>query len=307
MSENESQVEKQDGIIDPVLLSIAIIWGANFPVYKRLMDDIPAVGLLAVRFIATTSILLVILWASGRLRRNPRAMWLPMFLAGVLIMGGQQITFVLGLDRTASGEGALLFSTAPIFVAIMVALAGTEPISRANWLGVIAAFVGVALVIMGGVSAAEVPETHILGDALMLVSAVGYALFMVISKGLMRKYGALKVVTFSYMFGGLLVVPMGWGDIVSVNWLALPTLSWLCLAWLVLLSGVYGFTAWYWRISRTSPARVAVYQYIVPVVAMATAAVWLGERPTLWQVAGAVVVLGGLALARRRTVAACVD
>ena len=307
MSDNEPQTEKQDGIIDPVLLSIAIIWGANFPVYKRLLDDIPAVGLLAVRFIVTTSILLVILWASGRLRRNPRAMWLPMFLAGVLVMGAQQMTFVLGLDRTASGEGALLFSTAPIFVALIVAITGSELISRANWLGVFAAFAGVALVIMGGSGAVDAPETRISGDILMLVSSVGYALFMVISKGLMRRYGALKVVTFSYMFGGLVVVPMGWGDIVSMDWSALPTLSWLCLGWLIMLSGVYGFTAWYWRISRTSPARVSVYQYIVPVVAMITAAVWLGERPTLWQVAGAVVVLGGLALARRRTIAACVD
>jgi drug/metabolite transporter (DMT)-like permease len=159
MSDNEPQTEKQDGIIDPVLLSIAIIWGANFPVYKRLLDDIPPVGLLAVRFIVTTSILLVILWASGRLRRNPRAMWLPMFLAGVLVMGAQQMTFVLGLDRTASGEGALLFSTAPIFVALIVAITGSELISRANWLGVFAAFAGVALVIMGGSGAVDAPET----------------------------------------------------------------------------------------------------------------------------------------------------
>ncbi len=298
---------RREPILDPVLLVVAIIWGGNFPVYKRLMEVIPPEGLLAVRFVSITLLLLVVLGVTGRLRNNPRGMWLPLFLAGALVMGTQQLTFVLGLNLTAAGEGSLLFSTAPVFVAIMVAVIGAEAISGANWLGVGAAFVGVGMVIMGGAGAAHLPETRITGDLLMLGSSVGYALFMVISKGLMEKYGSLKVVTFTYMFGALVVVPFGWHEMMAVDWAHLQPVSWFCLGWLVLLAGVFGFTAWYWRISRTSSARVAVYQYIVPVVAMVTAAVWLGERPSVMQIIGTVVVLAGLALARRRTVAACVD
>ena len=82
MSDNEPHVTRQDAIFDPVLLSIAVIWGANFPVYKRLMEDIAPVGLLAVRFAGMTTLLLVILAATGRLRSTPRKMWLPVLLAG---------------------------------------------------------------------------------------------------------------------------------------------------------------------------------------------------------------------------------
>ncbi|MCD6360167.1 MAG: DMT family transporter, partial [Armatimonadetes bacterium] len=109
MSDNEPHVTRQDAIFDPVLLSIAVIWGANFPVYKRLMEDIAPVGLLAVRFAGMTTLLLVILAATGRLRSTPRKMWLPVLLAGALIMGTQQISFVVGLNLTAAGEGSLLF------------------------------------------------------------------------------------------------------------------------------------------------------------------------------------------------------
>lgn len=305
--QGEAPPRRCEPVLDPVLLSVAILWGGNFPVYKRLMAVIDPVGLLSVRFAAMGGLLLIILAATGRLRHTSRTMWLPVFVAGVLIMGLQQLSFVTGLNLTAAGEGSLLFSTAPVFTALIATLLGTEVIAGTQWLGVLAAFAGAALVITGGAHAHNVPATRVTGDLLMLASAVGYGLFMVVSKPLMERHGALKVLTFAYLFGGLVVVPFGWQQATEVDWAHLGLTCWLCLGWLILLAGVYGFTAWYWRIARTSATRVAVYQYLVPVVAMITAAVWLGERPAGLQVVGAVVVLAGLALARRPTPVECLD
>ena len=298
--------DRGEAVLDPILLFVAFVWGGNFVAYKYLMALIPAPGLLAARFITITVILLAVLaWRGRLLRGNTRAMWLALFPAGVLIMGLQQVTFVSGLDHTAAGEGSLLFATAPVFTALIAAAIGQERISRANWLGIAGAMAGAALVILGGDGGRDAPPTRVTGDLLMLASSLGYATFMVISKPLGQRYGALKIVTFAYVFGLLVVVPFGWHDMVAADWGALGALGWLSMAWLVLLAGVLGFVAWYWRIARTSPSRVAVYQYIVPVVAMITAALLLGERPTVAQLAGAALVLLGLYFARRPTAAAC--
>ncbi|MEA3401791.1 MAG: DMT family transporter [Armatimonadota bacterium] len=307
MAHERDAIEERCGpILDPILLSVAIIWGGNFVAYKYLMAAIPARGLLAARFISITVLLLAILGVRGRLRQgNTRAMWVRLFLAGVLIMGLQQIAFVTGLDLTAAGEGSLIFSTAPILTALMAAAIGQERITPANWLGIAAAMAGTAMVILGGAGALHVPETRVTGDLLMLASSFGYALFMVVSKPLMRRYGALKVVSFAYLFGLLVVVPFGAGQMVGADWGALNAAGWFSMFWLVMLAGVYGFVAWYWRISRTTPSRVAVYQYFVPVVAMVTAALLLGERPSWLQIVGACLVLAGLYFARRRDPTAC--
>lgn len=290
-------------IIDPILLLVAIFWGGNFVAYKYLMDLIPAAGLLAARFIAITSILLVILELRGRLRRgHSREMWLRLAAAGLLVMGPQQISFVSGLNLTAAGEGSLVFSTAPIFTALIAAAIGQETLSAGNWAGIIAAMAGTALVIVGGSGAAHVPATRVSGDLLMLASSIGYAIFMVIAKPLGERYGALKVVTFAYLFALLVVVPFGGREMLGANWGALGWTGWLALAWLVLLAGVFGFVAWYQRIAHTSSSLVAVYQYLVPVVAMVTAALLLAERPTALQLAGAALVLSGLYFARREAV-----
>ncbi len=293
-------------VLDPILLSVAIFWGGNFVAYKYLMDAIPPRGLLAARFISITLILLIALEFRGRLRSgNSRGMWLRLFLAGVLIMGVQQVLFVSGLDLTAAGEGSLIFTTAPIFTALMSAAIGQERITPANWLGITGAMAGTALVILGGAGATHVPETRIAGDLLMLASSLGYALFMVVSKPLMERYGALKVVGFAYLFGILVVVPFGGRQMIAADWTALGPAGWFSMFWLVILAGAYGFLAWYWRISKTTASRVAVYQYIVPVVALVTAAILLGERPTIPQIAGATLVLAGLYFARRPQPGGC--
>ncbi len=298
--EREAIEEACGPVLDPILLSVAIIWGGNFVAYKYLMDQIAPAGLLAVRFVLITILLLAVLEFRGQLRTgNSRTMWLRLALAGVLIMGVQQIAFVTGLNLTAAGEGSLLFSTAPIFTAMIAAAIGQERITGANWIGIAAAMGGCAMVILGGAGAEHVPETRVTGDLLMLVSSLGYAIFMVVSKPLMREYGALKVVSFAYLFGLLVVVPFGANEAINADWASLGTAGWFSMVWLVLLAGAYGFVAWYWRISRTTPSRVAVYQYIVPVVALIAAAFVLGERPAVLQIVGAALVLLGLYFARR--------
>jgi len=288
-------------IIDPILLFVAFLWGGNFVAYKYLMGIIPARGLLAARFLAITIILLAVLELRGRLRRfNSPGMWLRLLAAGLLVMGLQQISFVSGLNLTAAGEGSLVFSTAPIFTALIAAAIGQEALLAGNWAGIIAAMSGTALVILGGAGASHVPATRVTGDLLMLASSVAYAIFMVISKPLGQRYGALKVVAFAYLFGLPVVLPFGWREMVGANWGALGPLGWLALGWVVLLAGAFGFVAWYWRIAHTSSSLVAVYQYIVPVVAMGAAALLLAERPSVAQLAGAALVLGGLYFARRR-------
>jgi len=56
---------------------------------------------------------------------------------------------------------------------------------------------------------------------------------------------------------------------------------------------------WYRAIAHTSPAKTAVYQYLVPVIAIIASAIFLNERLTWLQLVGSVVVLLGVALARR--------
>ena len=70
----------------------------------------------------------------------------------------------------------------------------------------------------------------------------------------------------------------------------------LALLYVVVLSTLIGFGAWAWLLSRHPASTVAPFTLLVPVVGIASAWLMLSELPTVAELAGAAVVLGGLAL-----------
>jgi drug/metabolite transporter (DMT)-like permease len=91
---------------------------------------------------------------------------------------------------------------------------------------------------------------------------------------------------------------MGVPSLLSTDFSAVSTGAWFG----VLFSGVFGigvaYLLWYRGVQRLGNSRTAVYSNLVPVAALITAWIWLGEVPTGPQIAGAGVILVGLSVAR---------
>jgi drug/metabolite transporter (DMT)-like permease len=75
---------------------------------------------------------------------------------------------------------------------------------------------------------------------------------------------------------------------------------WVGIALSALLALNVGYVIWYVGVQRLGSARTSVYSNLVPVAALVTAAVWLGEPIRGVKLAGAALVIGGLALTRLR-------
>ncbi|MCD6351703.1 MAG: DMT family transporter [Armatimonadetes bacterium] len=295
----EPQDSNRLAIFDPWLLSVTLIWGYNFVVYKMVMRVVPALSIIGVRFGLLSPLLLAVAWVLSPPSKLQRQSVLRLLWAGLVVMGGQQVTFIKALDATSATEGAVLITSAPIFTALIAVALGHERLSPLNWLGVFLGFAGTALVIGGTGGATGPQQSHLLGNLLMLVSAILYGYFMVLSKDLLRRHGALKTVAYCYCLAAVVVVPLAVPDLLRTPWTTLDAMTWFWLVgYIGLLAGVYGFTVWYTTIGRTTASRTAVYQYLVPVVAMVSAALFLGERIHALQLVGAAVVLAGLVLTR---------
>jgi drug/metabolite transporter (DMT)-like permease len=193
---------------------------------------------------------------------------------------------------------ALLTSTAPIFTAVIAALAGQEKLTRLNWAGVALGFLGAATVSLGG-SHNDVGGSSFLAVLLLRVSAFLYGYFMVLARPIVQEHGGVQSTAWWYLLSCVLILPLCWHDLAATRWLSLDVNTWLLLAgYIALLGGALGFLVWYTMVGRAGSSATAVYQYLVPAVAMVTAAVFLGERPEALQLVGALVTLVGLALSR---------
>jgi drug/metabolite transporter (DMT)-like permease len=91
---------------------------------------------------------------------------------------------------------------------------------------------------------------------------------------------------------------MGVPDLMRTDFRAVTPEVWLGVVYAGLLGIGLAYLLWYRGVQRIGNNRTAVYSNLVPVAALFTAWIWLGETPTTLQLIGATVILASLTLAR---------
>ena len=201
--------------------------------------------------------------------------------------------YFMAIRATTVANATLLSNCAPIFVALGVAATMGGVPSRLALLATAVALGGIALLV------GERFETgHVLGDALGLVSAVFYGGYQLAVAALRRNQPAVRVMLWVAGVGGLAL-----GVVCVIAGIPLmPTrgLDWAILAVLALVTQIGGQGAITWAMAHLAPVFSSVVLLVQPVVAAVLAWLlfadgWMGP----WQIVGALLVLGGIVLARR--------
>ncbi|WP_425154664.1 DMT family transporter [Candidatus Palauibacter sp.] len=284
-----------DLTVDLGLLLTAVIWGINFAVVKLILGHLEPLAFNALRFPFAALAVLVLLRATGRPVLPPRTEWKRVVALGMVGHVAFQALFIFGIDATLTGNAALLLSTSPVWVLAIASALGRERFSLAILCGVVTALAGMAILVMGG--NLEVGGAR-LGDLLVLGAAMSWAAYTVFGRRMTKRRGALEVTAWTLWAGLPVIVLAGIPDLLRVDWGSIPIGIWLGTAY----TGVFGIAVAYLLWSRgvrtIGQSRTAVYQNLVPVIALATAWLWLSEAPTGQQLIGAAVILSGVALAR---------
>ena len=207
--------------------------------------------------------------------------------------GAASLCFFFALEHASASVVAVLLYAYPALVAALHAVeTRTRPDAR-----VIA---GVAVTFAGCVAVVGIFEQRAHVDAagvlLGLGAAVAYATFTVLSDRLVR--GRSRLVVMTYMFGisaiGMATVTLLSGGSLGIGgW---QPQMWILLALIIALPTVLAVVLYLEGIKRLGPSRAALASTIEPVFTIVLAAWLLGERLTLLQLGGAVLVVAGIAL-----------
>lgn len=276
------------------MLLLAIMWGLSIPITKLGLETIPPITLTAIRFVVAVPLFMIL--AAGRLRVPWQAV--PSIIAlGVMGITLGNVAQSVGVQGTSASAGTIISATIPIFIVIFAAIRLKQPVAGRQWIGLLAAFGGIALVAVGsGSGVDDTTRTTAAGVAWMLVSAVAIAFYYIWSAELTEKYGTLPVAAWNVLAGLVAILPMaGWEmarEPVQVTMQAMWAIMYLGV-----MVTVAGLLLWLYLL-RTVPARVAAsVQYLQPVFGIAAASAIFGDQLGLMFAAGVVLILGGLALA----------
>ena len=290
-----SRRRARDLTVDLGLLATAIIWGINFSVVKIVLQHLDPLGFNALRFPFAAVAVWCLLRATGRPVLPPRSEWRRVVGLGVVGHVIFQVAFIYGIDLTLTGNAALLLSTSPVWVLLIASALGRERFSLAILLGVVTTLAGMAILITGG--SQEVGGAG-LGDLLVLAAAVSWGSFTVFGRRVTKRRGALEVTGWTLWAALPVIVVMGIPDLMRVDWSSVPVGIWFATAYTGIFGIAIAYLLWSRGMKTIGQSRTAVYQNLVPVIALATAWMWLDEAPTVQQLAGAAVILSGVAVAR---------
>lgn len=283
--------------VDAAMLLVVLIWGVNFAIIKVALREIDPLAFAALRFGLATAMMVGLALAFERSLRIQRGDFWKLLGLGLLGNGIYQILFMSGIARTTAGNTSLILATAPIFVAILSAFMGyrLRPIA---WAGILLSFTGLALIVFSG-AGAQLGGDHVIGDVLVLSAAMCWGGYTALLAPFLRRYSPLKLNALAMLLGTPPLFPVALPALTQQSWATVTWQGWGGLMFAVVLSVVVAYIIWNTGVKRVGSARTAVYSNLVPVIALVTAAIVLGERIHPLQIAGAAVVVMGIVLTRR--------
>lgn len=284
-------------ITDFYLLLAVVIWGTTFFFGKISLREISPLSFASLATILSAVLIVpFFLWQEDRWSVSLRHFF---WLSGLAFLGtfSNRIFWATGLRLTTASNAALLLATAPIFALLASMLLSRSEVTLRAALGVLIAFGGVSLVIQGDWRGWRLISETFQGDLIMILTAISWALFSVLAKRLLKEYSSLKVTAYVTFIGAIFFLPFLSTEM-NTGGREISGLAWFGLFYLAVMGQGLSYFLWVRGIQNIGSLRTMLYQYLIPVTAILLAVPLLQEALTISQVWGAVIVLGGILLAR---------
>jgi drug/metabolite transporter (DMT)-like permease len=280
------------------LIVLCTIWGLAFVAIKQSVTELSPVNLALLRWLVASVPFLILLPIIGRpktkLERKDLPRLLLMALANVV---GYHIALNYAETTISAGLAALLTSFGPIFIAILSYLLLSEKVGRRFLLGLALAFVGMAILSTASITVSDFSSYAGILEA--LTNAFCYALFTVLAKPLVHKYGSAPTTIMASLLGTVMLLPLLSPSLLTQA-SALSFYGWAGVLYLSLLSTVFGYLMFYTLISRGAVTRLSIQLYLVPIVSVTGGAILLNEAVTPSVLVGGALMLLAVAIATRK-------
>ncbi|MEO6394275.1 MAG: DMT family transporter [Pyrinomonadaceae bacterium] len=281
------------------LIAVQALFGTWPIAGKIVLRSLSPIGLVAFRIFGAALALIGLTWLLGFKRIESRREYGQLALYSLIGVVLNQLLFVKGLAMTTVINATLISSTIPIFTLIVGVALGKEFITTRKVVGIALAAAGVIYLV--NPAQADMSRDSLVGDGLLLVNSLCYGAYIALTKDLVRKYGALTVITWVFLLGNVVTLPLAVWQVAPGTIVQMSGLTWVCLAYVILFPTVTAYFLNGWALTRVDPSVVAIYIYLQPLFAFALAPLILGEwwNSRAW-LAMALIFAGVFVVNRRR-------
>jgi drug/metabolite transporter (DMT)-like permease len=283
-------------------LVTASCW-ATLPVALKItLEQLDPITLTWLRFVVATGVLLAWLgWRGGLgvFRRLDRKRWLWLTIAALMLIGNY-VFYLLGVEHTTPGNAQLLIQLAPLLMALGGIFIFREPYRLGQWCGLLIIAAGLLLFFRDQLhDGAGTPGEYLLGSGFVIFAALVWAIYALLQKQLLQHLGSPAILLFIYVAASVVLLPLSH----PATLLALDGKHWLTLAYCAINTliayGAFAEALEHWEASRVSTVFATTPLLTLGFIALVhglSPGLIRSEHITTLGYAGAVLVVIGSAL-----------
>jgi len=277
--------------------SIYFIWGSTFLAIRYAIAELPPFTMAGIRFVSAG--LILYLWRRlAHAERPTWSQWPGALAVGALLFMGGNGAVVWSEQHVASGMTALVLGVIPLWMVLLDATRKEgAPLTPRVLLGLALGVIGIFLLLspselLGG------GQVDLAGAVVLVCGGFCWASGSLVSRYLKQPSSAGLAAGMQMLLGGILLLGAGalTGESARFDPAGVTSRGILSLAYLILLGSVVSFTAYTWLMSVSTPARVATYAYVNPLVAVFLGSILAGEPLTPRTVLATVVIVAAVVI-----------
>ncbi len=280
-------------LIALAFFAIYVIWGSTYLLNKIAVTEVSPFYLASIRFIIAGIIIFIIAKILGHSLAIKKKQLINCIIAGFLFLAYGNGVFVWALKYVDSGFGALMTSTQPLIILVLMRLLDGKKIKLMSVIGVILGIVGIYLLISqkaiisqeGSTLGIVMIFTCILSwsFASMFVAKANLPSNFFINAGYQMLSGGIMLCIASLLFNETWTSPMQWTSSVQISMILL-----------IIFGSIVAFTAFNYLLKYVSPEKVATSTYVNPVIALILGWYILDEHITLQSIIATAILFTGV-------------
>lgn len=280
-------------VIALAFFAIYVIWGSTYLFNKIAVSELAPFMLASVRFITAGSLIFIIALIAGVSIKITKPQFINTSIAGFLFLTFGNGLAVWALKYVDSGFAALVISSQPLMILLLMRIHQGKKIQPMSIIGVILGVIGIYLLVSQQEVLAQ--ENAIIGILMIVACMFGWAygsLFVgkaelppnyFVNTGYQMITGGIMLATVSLLIGEPWSLPGSWSSDVQFSMILL-----------VVFGSIVAFTSFNYLLKIVSPEKVASSTYVNPIVALFLGWFFLDEQITLQSIIAAAVLLTGV-------------